>query len=125
MSNKNQNGPAMIKKITLIMLSIIFLHMNTYADTITTKNNNPNLGGECENSFNYQNRLFTTSSGNTSSTIELNNCSPTATNKTCRIAYFKSGNGTCTFPFDHKEQTLSAATNPSCSDEVNAFGYDL
>lgn len=122
MSNKNQNGPAMIKKITLIMLSIIFLHMNTYAYyTITTKNNKTDLGGKCESSITYQDGYFITSDGTKPSTIQLKNCSPTATNKICRIAYFKSGNGTCTFPFDHQKQTLSAVTNNNCNGDVYAF----
>lgn len=121
MSNKNQNGPAMIKKITLIMLSIIFLHMNTYAYTITTINNKTNLGEKCENSITYQDGYFITSDGTKPSTIQLKNCSPTATNTKCRIAYFISGNGTCTFPFNHQKQTLSAVKDNSCDGEVSAY----
>lgn len=121
MSNKNQNGPAMIKKITLIMLSIIFLHMNTYAYTITTINNKTNLGEKCENSITYQDEYFITSDGTKPSTIQLKSCSPTATNTKCRIAYFISGNGTCTFPFNHQKQTLSAVKDNSCDGKVSAF----
>lgn len=110
----------MTRKIILfIFISIIY---NNTSYGFMTKNYYTDLGEACENNFTYNKSSngFDTGAGTTIKTIKLNNCQYKQNN--CRIAYFKTGNGICTFPFDHSESTLSAPKSP-CSSIGELYAY--
>ncbi len=110
----------MTRKIILfIFISIIY---NNTSYGFMTKNYYTDLGEACENDFTYNKSSngFDTGAGTTVKTIILNNCE--SRQSKCRIAYFETGNGICTFPFDHSESTLSAPKSP-CSSIGELYAY--